>query len=234
MKEDGWTGRSHAFGRQGGAAARRHTRVCREHAGGSGLHPLPREQVHGLEVCVAHQYRHACQGHASGRKRPVLVLVSVLSWSSLVLVIGHPGRTPVRTAHWIVVERRMDPKGVESLLTLPVGQDLERHCPLANADCIKLISHARSPCSLRGRVPAHASPATVCYALLSCTRTAGPRSKMNVFVRNLEARFIPRCRRATATFLEGVRPLTLNRQGGENIHGQHGVLENARHRAQGL
>lgn len=75
MKEDGWTGRSHAFGRQGGAAARRHTRVCREHAGGGGLHPLPREQVHGLEVCVAHQYRHACQGHASGRKRPVLVLV---------------------------------------------------------------------------------------------------------------------------------------------------------------
>ena len=55
MKEDGWTGRSHAFGRQGGAAARRHTRVCREHAGGGGLHPLPREQVHGLEVCVAHQ-----------------------------------------------------------------------------------------------------------------------------------------------------------------------------------
>ena len=48
-----------------------------------------------------------------------------LSWSSSVVVIGQPGRTPVRTAHWIVVERRMDPKGVESLLTLPVGQDLE-------------------------------------------------------------------------------------------------------------
>ena len=109
-----------------------------------------------------------------------------------------------------------------------------RTLSFGHADCIKLISHARSPCSLRGRVPAHASPATVCYAMLSCTRTAGPRSKMNVFVRNLEARSFPRCRRATATFLEGVRPLTLNRQGGENIHGQHGVLENARHRAQGL
>lgn len=112
-------------------------------------------------------------------------------WSSLVVVFGQPGLTPVWTAPSIVVERRMDPKWVESLITLSVGQNLERHCPLANADRTKLISHARSPCSLRGRVPAHASPATVCYTMLSCTRTAGPRSKMNVFMRNLEARFFP-------------------------------------------